>query len=53
MESQQLLINEKGQGLLEYALLIMLIAIVVVGIVAATGGAIGNMYSSIMNQVPF
>jgi pilus assembly protein Flp/PilA len=43
---------EEGQGLLEYGLAIILVAIVVVAIVLLLGPAIGNMYSSIVNQ-PF
>ncbi len=40
-----------GQGLAEYALLIMLLAIVVVVILGLTGSAIGNMYSVIKNDI--
>jgi pilus assembly protein Flp/PilA len=44
--------GEEGQGLLEYGLAIILVAIVVVAIVLLLGPAVGNMYSSIVHQ-PF
>ena len=36
--------NEKGQGLIEYAFLIVLIAILVMVIVIVLGNSIENMY---------
>jgi len=44
--------EERGQGLAEYALVILLVAIVVVLIVAIYGTQIANMYSRVTNQVP-
>ncbi len=49
MKPRPLLSNHEGQGLVEYAMLIMLVILVVVGIVTLLGPAIGNMYSSIQN----
>ena len=40
--------KEKGQGLVEYALILVLVAIVVIVILALLGPAIGNVFSSIM-----
>lgn len=39
--------NEEGQGLTEYALLLMFIALVVIVVLYALGPAIGNLYSTI------
>ncbi len=39
--------NEEGQGLVEYALLLMLIAIVVIGILLFLGPQIGSMFSAV------
>jgi pilus assembly protein Flp/PilA len=44
--------EEHGQGLAEYALVILLVAIVVVLIVAIYGTQIANMYSRVTSQVP-
>ncbi len=43
--------HEEGQGLLEYALLIILVAIVVLIIVALFGGAVGNLYSNVVYSI--
>lgn len=48
-----LLRSDEGQGLAEYALLIMLIAVVVVGILALFGSTLSAAYSNIKNQLPF
>jgi pilus assembly protein Flp/PilA len=39
--------KERGQGMVEYALLIVLLAIVVVFMIEVMGTAVSNMYSSI------
>ena len=39
--------REEGQGLVEYALILVLIAIVVIIILTALGGIIQNVFSSI------
>ena len=41
--------KEKGQGLVEYALILVLVAIVVIVILAILGPAIGNVFSNIIN----
>lgn len=43
--------KEKGQGLVEYALILVLVAIVVIVILALLGPAIGNVFSQIMNAI--
>jgi pilus assembly protein Flp/PilA len=39
--------NEEGQGLVEYALILVLVAIVVIAILALLGPQIGNVFSRI------
>jgi pilus assembly protein Flp/PilA len=41
----------RGQGLIEYALLIVLIAIAVLVLLALFGGAVGNIFSNIVSNV--
>jgi pilus assembly protein Flp/PilA len=43
--------NEKGQGLVEYALILVLVAVVVIVILALLGPAIGNVFSNIVNAI--
>jgi pilus assembly protein Flp/PilA len=40
--------KEKGQGLVEYALILVLVAIVVIVILTLLGPAIGNVFSTIL-----
>ena len=39
--------DEKGQGMVEYALILVLIAIVVIGILTLLGGKVSQVFSSI------
>lgn len=39
--------NQAGQGLVEYALILVLVAIVVIAILAILGPEIGNIFSRI------
>ena len=39
--------QEKGQGLVEYALILVLVAIVVIGVMMLLGPLIGNVFSAI------
>jgi len=48
-----LLKREKGQGLVEYALILVLVAIVVIAILALLGPAIGNVFSRIIESLQF
>jgi pilus assembly protein Flp/PilA len=40
--------NERGQGLMEYAVILVLIAVVIIVVLALIGPAIANMYSQIV-----
>jgi pilus assembly protein Flp/PilA len=40
--------REEGQGLVEYALILVLVAVVVIAILTLLGPAVGNVFSSIM-----
>lgn len=39
--------SEKGQGLIEYALILVLVAIVVIVILTALGGQVNNVFSTV------
>ncbi len=39
--------REEGQGLVEYALILVLIAIVVIGILTTLGGKVSTVFSNI------
>ena len=43
--------REEGQGLVEYALILVLVAIVVIVILAILGPAIGKIFSTIVNAL--
>ena len=43
--------REEGQGLVEYALILVLVAIVVIVILALLGPAHGNIFSNIVNAI--
>jgi len=40
--------SEKGQGLVEYALILVLVAVVVIAILLLLGPIIGNVFSNIV-----
>ena len=42
---------EPGQGLVEYALIMLLVAIIVIVVLALFGPAIGNLYSSVIQNI--
>jgi pilus assembly protein Flp/PilA len=44
--------KERGQGMVEYALLIVLLAIVVVVMIEVMGTSVSNMYSHIVEAFP-
>ena len=44
-------LNEKGQGLVEYALMVLLIALVIIVALGALGVELGNTYNSIDSVV--
>ena len=43
--------REEGQGLVEYALILVLVAVVVIAILAVLGPSIGNVFSSIITRI--
>ena len=43
--------KEKGQGLVEYALILVLVAIVVIAAIMILGPIIGNTFSTINNSL--
>jgi len=52
----QMLVNElqkreEGQGLIEYALIVLLIAIVVIVVLTAVGGQINGVFNNIFNTL--
>ena len=44
-------LREKGQGLVEYALILVLVAIVVISALMLLGPKIGNAFSTINNSL--
>ena len=45
--------QEKGQGLVEYALILVLVAIVVLGILTVLGPQVGDVYSRVVVALSF
>jgi pilus assembly protein Flp/PilA len=43
--------REEGQGLVEYALILILVSIVMIAILAILGPVIGNLYSNIIQEL--
>ena len=43
--------ENKGQGLVEYALILVLVAVVVIVILALLGPAVGNVFSKIVTSI--
>jgi pilus assembly protein Flp/PilA len=43
--------REEGQGLVEYALILVLVAIVVIAILLLLGPVIGNVFSLVVNSL--
>ncbi len=43
--------KEKGQGLVEYALILVLVAIVVIAVLTFLGPIIGNVFSRVNNTL--
>ena len=44
--------KETGQGLVEYAIILALVAIVVIAVMRLMGPKLGNTYSLIANSIP-
>jgi pilus assembly protein Flp/PilA len=43
--------REEGQGLVEYGMILILVAIVVVAIMLLLGPAIGNLFSTVVDAI--
>jgi len=43
--------REQGQGLLEYALIIILVAVIVLVVLALLGPAVGQMFSNVVQKI--
>lgn len=43
--------DNKGQGLVEYALILVLVAVVVIVVLALLGPAIGNVFSNVIRGI--
>jgi pilus assembly protein Flp/PilA len=46
-----LLQRQEGQGLVEYALILVLVAIVVIAILLLLGPVVGNVFSSVIENL--
>lgn len=44
-------VSTKGQGILEYALILMLVVVVIMIVFVLLGPAIGNMYSNVIFNI--
>ena len=44
--------KQRGQGLVEYAIILAFVAIVVISVVRLLGPKIGNTFSTINNSIP-
>jgi pilus assembly protein Flp/PilA len=45
-------LEEKGQGLVEYAIILAFVALVVIAIMRLLGPKVGNTFSSMNNSIP-
>jgi pilus assembly protein Flp/PilA len=43
--------REKGQGLVEYALILVLVAVVVIAVLLVLGPQVGNVFSTIISHL--
>ena len=43
--------KEKGQGMVEYALIIVLVAVVVIAILLLLGPSVGNVFSNVVAHI--
>jgi pilus assembly protein Flp/PilA len=44
--------QEKGQGLVEYAIILAFVAIVVIAVMRLLGPKIGNVFSTVNSEIP-
>jgi len=45
-------VRERGQGLVEYALILLLVVLVVIAVVTLLGPIVGNMFSKVNSNMP-
>ncbi len=45
-------LQEKGQGLVEYAIILSLVALIVIAVMWLLGPKVGNNYSTINSAIP-
>lgn len=43
--------QERGQGLVEYGLILVLVAVIVVAVLALMGPTVGNLFSQVNNSL--
>ncbi len=43
--------NDKGQGLVEYAFIMILVVLIILVVLALLGPAVGNMYSQVAPRI--
>jgi pilus assembly protein Flp/PilA len=43
--------DRKGQGMVEYAFILILVAFVIIVAITALGGGVGNLYMSVVNSL--
>jgi pilus assembly protein Flp/PilA len=53
MKSRAMRLAMSGQGLVEYALVLIFVVIVVVGALTVMGGSLSDAYNNIIAQLPF
>ena len=44
-------LNERGQGLVEYAIILVLVAVVVIAVMRLIGPRVGNIFSTINSSL--
>jgi pilus assembly protein Flp/PilA len=44
-------LSQEAQGLVEYALIIILVAVIVLVVLAILGPGVGNMFSNVINNI--
>ena len=44
--------GERGQGLVEYALILLLVVLVVIAVVTLLGPIVGNLFSEVNSTMP-
>jgi pilus assembly protein Flp/PilA len=47
----RLIPNERGQGLVEYAFILVLVAFIVIVILVLIGPAVGRVFSNVITQI--